>query len=98
MLKIPFLRIDVALTAIGCAGKDCVRVLLPAEIMVMRGVEGTAVAEPLCPVCAAAALEDAKLSARLFLHREEQRVAMERMALEAEESSPETEPFPAHRI
>lgn len=80
MLKIPRLELHISVSTIGCAAKDCVRVILPGEVVVRRHVEGTACSEPLCAVHAAEAVEDAKLAARMFLHREEQRLRMSKLA------------------
>lgn len=93
MPPIPRLELHISVNTVGCASKDCIRVILPGEVLMMRQVVGTACSEPLCPVCAAIAIEDAKLSVRMFLHREEQRVMQERL-IAGEEASPPTQPMP----
>lgn len=91
MPPIPRLELHISVSSIGCATKDCVRVILPGEVLVLRQVIGTTCSEPLCAVCAAIAIEDAKLSVRMFLHREDQRAAQAKM-LAGEEAPPATLP------
>jgi hypothetical protein len=69
------LSIEIALESIACAVDDCARIVVPGELLHMRRVEGTAVHEPLCAVCATAALEDMKLLARISIHQREQELA-----------------------
>lgn len=79
MPKLPVLSVTVALASLGCSTPECVRVILPGEAVLLRRAPDSLAHDPLCPVCAAAVLEDAKLAVRLFLHREEQEAAKQRI-------------------
>ena len=72
-VRTPLLQLDVALEAHGCAVEGCGRVIAAGEELVMREIEGTALAEPLCPVHGMEAREDAKLRVRLALHAHAQK-------------------------